>query len=562
MSTTTSRMSRRPRPPVAQAMLAALGLAPSCALAAPGALDPAFGPGGAAFADFSAGNDAGNAIALQSDGKILVAGETTSGSWDFGIARFLDNGQLDPGFGTNGVTNANVGLFDAAVGVTELADGRIVVGGSGLLTEGGGNRDYAIARFLPDGMPDSSFGSDGMVTVDIAGVGFNDHAHAMLVQPDGAILLAGSGDGPIDEPAGFAIIRVTPAGVLDDTFGTGGITRTEIGTRGSGEVRSLALQADGSIIAAGDATFDNVHVSCVVRYDANGSVDSSFGDSGLIRTQYAAETGGVLVQPDGKFLLALTNQQNFVVVRLQANGLADPGFGTGGAFGVDFGGIDTCHAMTVDAAGKVILAGSSESGSRKSIALARLTDTGAFDPTFSGVGALLTPVGASGDAEAMDVVVQPDGKIVVAGTYGIGNARDFIVLRYEGDPGPPRDLAAWREFHFGSPDNSGDGADTFDFDRDGIPNLVEFALGLDPTRDSSGRLPAPLLANGRLVLSFADPGVRGVTYAAEWSPSLGDDSWNGVPDTAGPSGQHHFAATAAGQATVLMRLVVEPAPSP
>ena len=301
-----------------------LSVQPTCA--APGDLDAGFGTGGAVTTDFSGGNDSGYAVAVQSDGKILAAGDTTGGSGDFAMAHYLDNGDPDPSFGSegNGRVTLSVGIFDASVAIAQLPDGNILVGGAGLVARG--DRDFAVARLLPNGLPDPSFGSDGLATADIDGAGCNDHVYTMAVQPDGRVLLAG------EAAAGFALTRFTTAGTLDSGFGEGGIVRTQIGTKGSGSVRSLSLQADGKILAAGDATIGGIRTFAVVRYLATGELDPGFGTEVVASANFAAEVRGVVAQADGTILLAGTASQNFLVFRLLREGGADPAFGNGGAF--------------------------------------------------------------------------------------------------------------------------------------------------------------------------------------------------------------------------------------
>ncbi|MEZ5302419.1 MAG: hypothetical protein R3F11_17560 [Verrucomicrobiales bacterium] len=526
--------------------------------AAPGELDLGFGGGtGVVVTDFSGGNDTGLAIAVQPDGKILMVGDTTSGSGDFAIARYLPDGDPDTAFGAGGTGRrvVDIGLFDAAVAVQPLVGGKILVGGAGLV-QPRGDRDFVVARLLADGTLDAAFGVDGLAITDVDNEGFNETVNAMAVQPDGKIILGG------DAADGFTLVRYHASGAVDTGFGESGVVRTLIGSKGSGVVHSLSLQADGRILASGDTLIGNVQTFAVTRYLADGSLDPTFGTGGILTAEFAARARSVVAQPDGAIFLAGSTSGNFFVFRLLPNGAPDPAFGTGGASVVDFLGLDTCTSVLVDPGGKIILSGTSLRSNRNSIAVARLTPAGALDPTFANVGALVTPVGST-DAVGNAAALQSDGKLLIAGTYGVGVVRDLLALRYDGDPAPPRDIEGWRQFYFGSPLNAGDGADFFDFDRDGIINFLEFAFRLNPTKNSAGQLPAAFREGTALTIAFPDPGVDGVRYGAQWSQTMGAASgeWTDL-DPESDRAIHVFSAPADSALELFLRLTATPVAAP
>src|SRR6266536_6168109 len=154
---------------------------PGAAVAGPGALDPSFGTGGQVTTDFG-GFDSAQAVAVQSDGKILAAG--SSGGGDFALARYNADGTLDSTFGSGGKLTTDFGGFDVALGVALQADGKIVAVGGG-----GSGSDFALARYNADGSLDASFGSGGMVTTDFGGF---EAATAVAIQGDGKIVVTGS----------------------------------------------------------------------------------------------------------------------------------------------------------------------------------------------------------------------------------------------------------------------------------------------------------------------------------------------------------------------------------
>jgi uncharacterized delta-60 repeat protein len=229
-----------------------------------GSLDTSFGSGGVVTTDFSpiepgpgATFDRANAVALQQDGKIVVVGSTGRESTDFALARYNPDGTLDPTFGSSGRALGSAGQHSEAYAVAQSADGRLVVAGSGAsASDGNGDSAFVLARYEPDGTRDMTFGSNGSVTTSFEGGGSG--ARSVLIQPDGAILVGGSGYGPIttnDVPiGGFAVVRYNADGSLDTRFGNAGRMLTSVADVG-GIANALGLLPDGRIIAAGMATF-------------------------------------------------------------------------------------------------------------------------------------------------------------------------------------------------------------------------------------------------------------------------------------------------------------------
>jgi uncharacterized delta-60 repeat protein len=214
-------------------------------LAAPGDLDLSFGKGGIVFT--GSGNnpslDIAQEMAIQPDGKIVVVGDgALSGntSWDFAVARYNTDGSLDTSFGGTGivitpVSNSN----DSAYSVAIQADGKIIVIGNG-----GGN--WTVVRYNPNGSLDTSFGGTGIVITVLSA--FENYAYSVAVQLDGKIVVVGTSDNP--GTYDFAVVRYNADGSLDASFGNGGIVFTQTG--GSSAAYSVAIRADGKIVAAGN----------------------------------------------------------------------------------------------------------------------------------------------------------------------------------------------------------------------------------------------------------------------------------------------------------------------
>jgi uncharacterized delta-60 repeat protein len=339
-------------------------------------------------------------------------------------------GTLDPSFGGSGVVTTFVSTAGASVTALVLQpDGKIVaVGDSTPPTFPVGYEQIALARYEPSGSPDPSFGSGGIVTTPIAGG--DAYANAAVLQPDGKILVTGYQTTP---PAGsvFALVRYNPDGSLDTSFGSGGVVTTRLGGVNS-EAFGVLLQADGKIVAGGEATNSTGVGSALVRYMPDGSLDGSFGSGGIVLSTQPGENGfnALALQPDGKILGV---GQDAPLTRYNTDGTLDTSFGGGGVAAAP---TPQASALALQSDGKIVVAGQSYNGSRKVFAFARANPDGSPDAGFGSGGAVTTQIG-SGDAAASAVAVQPDGKIVGAGTSQGGNGSTgqdlFTLARYNPD---------------------------------------------------------------------------------------------------------------------------------
>ena len=217
-----------------------------------GSLDVSFDSDGKVVTDVGF-NDSGNAVALQNDGKIVVAGTTGTPTTDFAIVRYSTDGSLDPSFGTGGIVTTSIGRNDDAKSVVIQSDGKIVVAGTS-------DSDFVVVRYTSSGVLDSGFGTGGKVTTDI-GSSTNDSANSVAIQSDGAIVVAGTSAND------FAIVRYTSAGALDTGFGTGGKVTTDIGTSTFDSAQSLVIQADSKIVVAGSSSTGAAPSFAVTRYE-------------------------------------------------------------------------------------------------------------------------------------------------------------------------------------------------------------------------------------------------------------------------------------------------------
>ncbi|MBI3345430.1 MAG: hypothetical protein HY028_11360 [Gammaproteobacteria bacterium] len=430
-------------------MLTLTALAPLCAYAAPGDLDPSFGNGGKVVTNFFGSSDEANAVALQPDGKIVVVGENGT---DFLVARYNADGSLDSSFGTGGRVTTDFGAEDVAQAVAIQPDGKIIVVG---YTINGSSGDFALARYNPNGSLDSGFGGSGKLVTDFGGY---DLAYAVALQPDGKLIAGGLSTTP-SNLGDFALVRYNPNGTLDLSFGVAGLQRTSFGA--VEVIDALVLQPDGKILAAGatatvslsDANF------ALVRYNSNGTLDSGFGLGGGVTTDFGGfdEAVDIKLQADGKIVAAGYSGGaggtlgNFALARYTSSGGLDTSFGTGGKVTTDFGSFDGAGSLIIQPDGKIIAAGATGTTTNADFALVRYNLDGSLDTSFGTGGKRTTDFGRI-DA-SRDAVLQPDGKMVLVGTSYNSSATDgdFVLARYLGDSGLPQPGWWW------NPDQSGRG---------------------------------------------------------------------------------------------------------
>jgi uncharacterized delta-60 repeat protein len=401
-----------------------------------GFLDPSFGVGGKVLTAFSGGDAWAFRSVLQPDGKIVVAGSAPGAGTgrDFTLTRYNVNGSLDTTFGPNHngkVTTDIAGEDDEPRGgVVQQTDGKLLaVGYAGVGTQ---NR-IALVRYNLDGSLDNGFGQGGKVTTSLGGP--NDFGLDVLLQPNGKIGVLGGTAGQV-----CALLRYNVNGSLDTTFGTEGKAFDEAG------LTDIALQADGKIVAAGEDYVGTNLVFMLKRFNANGSVDTSFGNGGKVLTDFMGGYGSfdqvnsLVVQPDGKLLAAgyaeLEPATDLALARYNPDGSLDTSFGSGGKVTTDFGGGDNyAHALVLQPAlgtddVKIVAAGSAGVDGQDEFALARYNADGTIDSGFGNSGTITTAF-AGGPDFATRVLLQPDGKLVATGTAQVGGSKEFALARYD-----------------------------------------------------------------------------------------------------------------------------------
>ena len=340
---------------------------------ADGTLDSSFGTGGKVTTDFEGNADIASGIALQDDGKIVVAGRSQNATGvDFALVRYNANGTLDTSFGPDGNGRVRT-IFPGGVSrILDIAiqdDQKIVAAGR---VASPNVYDFALARYNTDGTLDSSFGFGGTVTTSFAPFGAS--AYALLIQPDQKIVAAGNA-------SEFALARYNPDGSLDSTFGpaASGIVITDFEGYGS-IINDLALAADGEMVAAGLTFVNFIGIDAafaLARYDSDGNLVTGFGSAGKVITNFSSAG-------------------------------------------------DAVGSMVIDADGRIIASGYATFGGEVDSALARYLPDGSLDANFGLHGLVTNNLGNYDTISS--TILQPDGKLVAVG--GAGSNGDFAVTRY------------------------------------------------------------------------------------------------------------------------------------
>lgn len=421
-----------------------IGMAPSRGFmvlrsTASGLLDSSWGGDGITEAPTGSGDNTALSMTQQKDGKILVAGPCYNGSnSNFSVARFSSDGVPDASFGNMGSATTNVTDGDLLMqwGLLEVqSDGRIILGGEKVV---GSVYLVALSRFTKDGELDKTFGTDGMVVTTHSDG--DDGAYTGAVQNDDKIVVAGySLNG--SEYNGL-VARYLPNGTIDSTFGTDGNVRLSYGTYN--DFSTMAIQPDGKIVAAGRTYKDSSNHILLVRLNPDGTMDQGFGTNGATLTNLSAGDDGaysMALQKDGKIVLGgfvhPGTRYNAAVLRYNANGTPDLGFGVSGLFVKDSTPRreEVLLYLALQPDGKILAGGYSDIFAGYSVdstesMIFRLNVDGTLDNSFASNGILLSKFGVE-NPWAPVLGVQPSGKIIAAMAMPFNGQYDIGVVRLE-----------------------------------------------------------------------------------------------------------------------------------
>jgi uncharacterized delta-60 repeat protein len=404
-----------------------------------GALDTSFATNGKAVTGLGA-DDYAEAMAVQPDGKLVVAGHANMGGTtgtDFVLVRYLRDGAIDTTFGTGGKVSTDIdGGSDQAFAVALQADGKIVVAGSNDVSPKG--KSFALVRYNADGSLDATFGTGGKVVTSFGSQ--SDTAYAVVVQPDGRIV-AGGHTNTATRGVDFALARYQANGALDASFGANGQVVMPIHAGNSRDsIYALALQTTGGelkiVAAGGEGDFT------VARFNANGSIDAGFGIGQGLDAVFGTVIGAaraVIVTPDNKIVVSGHADHDFAVLQLSEDGIADAGFGGTGRVvtKVSTTNWDEAHAVVRQADGKIVVGGWVYAGNSSSgdFVVVRYNTDGTLDAGFGTGGITITAVAPGTKAdEGRALVLQSDERVPTVRSLLAGSAndanQDFAVTRY------------------------------------------------------------------------------------------------------------------------------------
>jgi uncharacterized delta-60 repeat protein len=339
-----------------------------------GNLDTGFGTAGIVTTNLGTPSDEAFDMAADPNGGFVVVGrvDATGTNRDFGVVRYTDEGEPDTRFDGDGIVTTDfAGQPDQANSVAVQPDGKIVVAGQA--TTGGPilpDGDFALARYNTDGTPDMSFDGDGLVLTDLGTT--TDVARAVAIRPDGRIVVAGTADGDV------ALVRYTDQGEVDDSFGDHGKRVTDFGS--DDFANGIALTGDGHILVAGHTLGAGLNLDfALARYTAEGELDMQFGTGGIVKTDFGGDdfAENLTMQPDGRIVVVGRDTSatilDMAVVRYRDDGSLDSGFGDHGKVTADFHGKgEFGQDVALQPDGKIVAAGYTANGTDTEFALMRI----------------------------------------------------------------------------------------------------------------------------------------------------------------------------------------------
>lgn len=399
-----------------------------------GSPDSTFDFDGIVITDFANTDDYNYCFAVQPDGKIIVAGITSlvTIGYDLLIIRYNTDGSLDTSFGNAGIVSDSLGRFYPGSMVIQ-PDGKLVIGGS--LSQSGLNQDeFMLVRYNSNGIIDSTFGTNGITHTDYGNL--DNAGGCVLLQPDGKILLGGATI-PLGQVILFALLRYNTDGSIDSSFAVNGIATNSFDSLYLQRPGFMVLRPDGKIVQVGYGAHNNGSLDVLlIRYNSDGSLDSTFDNDGklLMVTDSVSEAGvAIALQNDGKMVVGggiyLTGPFfDLMLMRLNSDGSIDSSFNSVGFLNVPFNMDAFGRSMVIQPDGKIILAGFLDNGNDFDFTMTRANSDGSIDSTFDGDG-IIPVIVAGTESAVINVGLQQDGKILLAGPKQ-NSTSDFFIERF------------------------------------------------------------------------------------------------------------------------------------
>ena len=411
-------------------------------------LDSTFGTNGKVVTSFGSDESNLASLAIQSDGKIIACGSYYNGTINqIALSRYLANGNIDTSFGNNGTVLTPIGTYleNESNEVKVLNNGKILVAASNGILLSELDFDFAIVRYNSDGTLDSSFGTNGVLLSDFNSV--SNEARSLQIKSDNKFIVAGTINGDtVSVNPNFAIARYNENGTKDTSFGVNGLVSVNFGTVSNNLLLSeeglecMKIQPDGKILAAGFTYEGNVISNStfgIVRLNSDGSLDTSFGVNGRIITDFGGDVNDATIQilTDGKFIVSGTtyfnvdNNEKVVIAKYTNNGILDTSYGIGGVTTADFNVNQEGFASTSELQndGKLIVAGIALNTTADFV-LFRFMTNGSLDTSFGINGRQMIDFGDDEGATAS--ITQADGRIILGGGTFNGSTTDFTLLRF------------------------------------------------------------------------------------------------------------------------------------
>lgn len=400
-----------------------------------GSLDNTFNGNGIVTGNYTSGNNSADAMVIQPDGKIIVAGGTgLASSVKIGVSRYNADGSLDTSFAVNGKRDFSSGWIKSFVKDIKLQqDGKIVMGGYRWNNSTG---DFIMVRLNPDGSFDTTFGTNGIAIID---GGQTEVAESFDIDSNGDYIISGY----IEDD--FAMAKVKSNGTLDIDFGNGGWVITPFSDFASYSHDTIVSSIDGRIILGGMILdgYQNKYEYALAVYLSNGNLDTTFGDQGILHFHVGTDNDfgmRILQLNNGQILIGghswyATSPLRYevAVARLNANGSLDTTYGTNGIFKARLvaNGTSYLSGMTLQDDGKLVLTATANEAGDYNFGLARATANGQLDTTFGQGGKIFTHIPNSTYGESYNVGIEPDGKIVVSGDTELpGLPIQYFIARY------------------------------------------------------------------------------------------------------------------------------------
>ncbi|HMK06244.1 MAG TPA: T9SS type A sorting domain-containing protein [Flavobacterium sp.] len=425
-------------------------------------IDSGFGNGGKVITPISNAKDGIYGLAIQDDHKILACGMSYNGTkYLLTITRYLSNGNLDLTFGTGGTNVTNFGSrYIHTDAIALQSDGKILIGGTHDISVTPTIMDlvFVVLRFNIDGSADSTFGINGSVVTDFSPLGNGGIANgikSLLVQPDNKILVTGFGSAVSgDSGSNFELARYNADGTLDSSFGTAGKADINIGLTttannfqipGYDYPTAIKLQDDGKIVITGFSNAGRIYGEgsdlAVVRLDTDGNLDSSFGTNGKVTYDLGGFEDGFSLQmtPDHKIIVGGNAYLNddydhckIVLCKLNNDGSLDATFGINGKVTTQINTVeqyDSLSSLVLEDDGKILATGHTLYNQKTDFLLLRYNADGTLDNSFA-AGYLVTTDFINSNDKTFASILQNDGKIVLAGTTDANGNYDFGLVRY------------------------------------------------------------------------------------------------------------------------------------